>query len=73
MAERQLIGGRYELTVPIGSGGMGEVWEAYDRSLDRRIAVKLLRRARLPAGSDPHKASRAPMPRPSRCLHGGTR
>lgn len=57
MPTQQVIGGRYELTVPIGSGGMGEVWEAYDRSLDRRVAVKLLRRARLPAGSDPHKAA----------------
>ncbi|WP_158013601.1 serine/threonine-protein kinase, partial [Carbonactinospora thermoautotrophica] len=42
MAER-VINGRYELDTPIGRGGMGEVWVGYDRTLDRRVAVKLLR------------------------------
>jgi hypothetical protein len=33
---------RYELGHRIGGGGMAEVVEAYDRKLDRRVAVKLL-------------------------------
>ncbi|MDT5370259.1 MAG: hypothetical protein QOC62_4690 [Mycobacterium sp.] len=35
--------GPYELRSPIGVGGMGEVFEAYDTVRDRMVAVKLLR------------------------------
>ena len=35
--------GRYRLKAPIGKGGMGEVWLAWDLSLQRNIALKLLR------------------------------
>ncbi|KUH35833.1 MULTISPECIES: serine/threonine-protein kinase [Streptomyces] len=39
----RVITDRYELSTLIGQGGMGQVWTAYDRRLDRRVAVKLLR------------------------------
>ena len=38
-----LIGGRYELGPLVGRGGSGEVYQATDRSLRRRVAVKMLR------------------------------
>jgi hypothetical protein len=48
----RLIAGRYELATIIGQGGMGQVWTAYDRRLDRRVAVKLLRPDRVAGGED---------------------
>jgi eukaryotic-like serine/threonine-protein kinase len=48
----RLIAGRYELATVIGQGGMGQVWTAYDRRLDRRVAVKLLRPDKVAAGDD---------------------
>src|SRR5690625_3361005 len=38
-----LLQGRYELTERIAVGGMGEVWQALDRSLGRTVAAKVLR------------------------------
>jgi beta-lactam-binding protein with PASTA domain len=46
----RLVGGRYEITGLIASGGMGEVFEARDRVLDRVVALKVLRPG---LGADP--------------------
>ncbi|MEV0419117.1 serine/threonine-protein kinase [Streptosporangium canum] len=42
-----LVVQRYELRQPIGRGGMGELWEGVDTRLNRRVAVKRVRRDRL--------------------------
>ena len=35
--------GPYELTAPVGAGGMGEVWKARDTRVDRDVAIKRLK------------------------------
>lgn len=42
LREGTLIGGRFELLSPLGKGGMGLVWEAYDRRDLHRVAIKFL-------------------------------
>ena len=38
----QVLLNRFQLSHPLGQGGMGEVWRAHDRDLELDIAIKLL-------------------------------
>jgi len=47
--------GAYEVLAPIGAGGMGEVYRARDRKLDRDVAIKVLPQA---VAADPDRLAR---------------
>src|SRR5438876_6317264 len=47
--------GPYEIVSPLGAGGMGEVYRARDRKLDRDVAIKILPEA---LAADPDRIAR---------------
>ena len=65
--EPTVIADRYELTAPVGSGGMGTVWEGFDTVLDRPVAVKLIH-ADLLGDNDPRNEYRRRFRREARIL-----
>ncbi|SBT44551.1 serine/threonine-protein kinase [Micromonospora narathiwatensis] len=48
MQAQERVAERYELTYPLGHGGMGEVWAGFDEKLDRPVAIKFLRKLTIP-------------------------
>src|ERR1700741_5543220 len=38
-----ILGGRYEIVRLLGQGGRGAFYQAYDRDLERQVALKLIR------------------------------
>ena len=77
----EILIGRYEILKSVGFGGMAEVYLAKDVLLDRKIAIKVLRKKFLDSKTQRETITAMPMTEPSRrwlheagraCLHRGT-
>ncbi len=62
--------GPYRVEEPLGRGGMGEVVVAYDRRLDRRVAIKRIRHDIASANRDAIAADRERLRREARAAAG---
>lgn len=69
VATARLLGGRYRLLERLSAGGMSVVWRAYDETLGRPVAVKLLLSARRPADHSSRDRIRAEAQAVARLSH----
>jgi serine/threonine protein kinase len=53
-----VLGERYEIQAPLGSGGMALVFRAHDRALDRQVAIKIVKPGLFPSAEIPEAADR---------------
>jgi serine/threonine protein kinase len=60
--------GPYEILALVGSGGMGEVYQARDTRLDRHVAIKVLPEAHVADPACRARFERRPAPRDGRLI-----